>query len=85
MVGRFESGKDIVQEITESTANHVGKITTIITDAVGQIAKEIGELINDGMEMREARSRAVADHERESDATIADRTETELPHSGEVD
>ena len=83
MVGRFESGKDIVQEITESTATHVGRITTIITDAVGQVAKEIGDLITEGVEMRDARKRAVADHERGDgssgiDASVTDVTHTDL-------
>jgi hypothetical protein len=54
MVGKFERNKDIVQELTESAAQHVGSIATIITGAVRDITREIGDLISDGIEMREA-------------------------------
>lgn len=61
MVGRFERTKDTVQELTESTASRIGNIATIITDAVGKIAKEIGDGVTDAIEMREAAQRAKAD------------------------
>ena len=34
VVGKFERNKDTVQEMTESAANHVGKIAVIIAGAV---------------------------------------------------
>ena len=54
MVGRFERNKDLVQEVTDSAAAHVGAIATIITGAVRDVTREIGELVSDGIEMREA-------------------------------
>jgi hypothetical protein len=64
MVGRFESGKDTVQVLTESAATHIGKIAMIITGAVRDIATETGEWVTDVIEMREATDRARADEER---------------------
>ncbi|NLV80660.1 MAG: hypothetical protein GXY65_15250 [Rhodococcus sp.] len=58
MVGRFERNKDTVQEMTESAATHVGAITGIITGAVRDVTREIGEWITDGIEMREAARKA---------------------------
>lgn len=54
MVGKFESNKDLVQEIAESAATHVGKIATIIAGAVRDVTREIGDFVTDGIEMREA-------------------------------
>ena len=53
MVGRFERNKDLLQEAVESTATHVGRIATIITTAVADITREIGDLVTDGFEMRD--------------------------------
>ncbi|MGH3521150.1 MAG: hypothetical protein ACRDQ7_27995 [Haloechinothrix sp.] len=66
MVGRFESTKDTVQELTESAATRVGKIATIITGAVAGISREIGGGVTDAIEMREAAKRAKKDDERPS-------------------
>ncbi|SFO86099.1 hypothetical protein SAMN05421810_101217 [Amycolatopsis arida] len=63
MVGRFESGKDTVQELTESAATHIGNIATIITGAVRDITRETGDWLTDLIEMREAVRRARADDE----------------------
>lgn len=63
MVGQFERNKDTVQEITESTARHVGNIAQIIGDAVVRIAREVGDTISDAIEMREAAQRAAKDEE----------------------
>jgi hypothetical protein len=61
MVGRFESSKDTVQELTESAATHIGNIATIVTGAVRDIARETGDWLTDVIEMREASQRAQAD------------------------
>ncbi len=75
MVSKFESNKDIVQEVTESAATRVGNIATIITGAVKDVAKEIGDLISDGIEMREAAKRAQADGDDIGDVAAADEDE----------
>lgn len=61
MVGDGEITKDTVQVITESAATHVGRIANIITAAVRDIAREIGEVASDLFEMREAGAKARAD------------------------
>ncbi|MBJ8342415.1 hypothetical protein JGU71_26335 [Antrihabitans sp. YC3-6] len=61
MVGKFESNKDLVQDLTETTATRVGNIASIITDAVKGVAREVGDLISDGLEMREATKKAQDD------------------------
>ncbi|MGV9671743.1 MULTISPECIES: hypothetical protein [unclassified Gordonia (in: high G+C Gram-positive bacteria)] len=72
MVDRIERNKDLVQELVESTATHVGQIATIITSAVADVAREIGEIITDGFEMREAAQKAKADEARILDADLVD-------------
>ncbi|MGX7731226.1 hypothetical protein ACWPOB_18465 [Rhodococcus sp. 2H158] len=64
MVGRFERNKDTLQELTESAATHVGNIAGIITGAVREVTREVGDWISDGIEMREAARKASVDDER---------------------
>ena len=61
MVGKFESAKDTAQVLTESAATHVGKIASIVTGAVREVAHEVGEWASDAFEMRDAQRRAEAD------------------------
>ncbi|GAA4665873.1 hypothetical protein [Gordonia humi] len=58
MVGRTERTKDIAQELVQNTATRVGNITSIITTAVGDVAREVGELVTDGFELRDAARKA---------------------------
>jgi hypothetical protein len=58
VVGKLEVAKDTAQVLTESAANHVGRIATIITGAVREIAHEMGEWASDAFEMREAAASA---------------------------
>jgi hypothetical protein len=60
MVSKLEVAKDTAQVLTESAANHVGRIATIITGAVREIAHEMGEWATDAFEMREAADEARA-------------------------
>lgn len=53
-----ETLKDTAQVITESGASHIGQIASIITDAVRDIAHEVGELATEGFEMFDARRHA---------------------------
>jgi hypothetical protein len=61
MVSEAESTKDTLQVVTESAAEHVGKIATIVTTAVKEIAREVGDWVSDVIEMREASQRARED------------------------
>ena len=46
--------KDQVQAGVPAGASLVGRIAGRVTDAVGSIAKEIGDFVTEGIEMREA-------------------------------
>ncbi len=61
MVSRLEAAKDTAQVLTESAASHVGRIATIITGAVREVAHEMGEWASDAFEMRDAAGKAVDD------------------------
>jgi hypothetical protein len=61
MVGRLEVAKDTAQVLTESAATHVGRIAAIVTGAVREIAREMGEWASDAFEMRDAVQRAADD------------------------
>ncbi|MEE2032372.1 hypothetical protein [Rhodococcus chondri] len=63
MVGKFERNKDTIQELTESAATRVGAIAGIITGAVRDVTREIGEFVTDGIEMREAARKARNDEQ----------------------
>jgi chemotaxis response regulator CheB len=58
----LETAKDTVQVLTESAASHVGRIAVIITGAVRDVARELGDWATDAFEMRDAAKRAQADH-----------------------
>jgi hypothetical protein len=58
VISKAETTKDTVQVLTESAASHVGRIATIITGAVREIAHELGEWATDAFEMREASTKA---------------------------
>jgi hypothetical protein len=62
-IGRLEIAKDTAQVLTESAANHVGRIATILTTAVREVAHELGELAGDVFEMRDAAEKAAADEQ----------------------
>lgn len=61
MVGNIEIGKDTVQVLAESAATHVGRIAGILSGAVRDVTREIGDWASDVLEMREAAGRARAD------------------------
>lgn len=61
MVGKPEIAKDTVQVLVESAATHVGRIATILTGAIREVAHEVGDWASDAFEMREAASKAESD------------------------
>ncbi|CAM4304957.1 hypothetical protein NONI108955_19970 [Nocardia ninae] len=61
MIGKFESNKDLIQELTSSGAKHVGNIASIIAGTVAEVTKEIGEWVTDAIEMNEAAAAARRD------------------------
>ncbi|MEU4343379.1 hypothetical protein AB0H00_19235 [Nocardia sp. NPDC023852] len=84
MIGKFESNKDLIQELTSSGAKHVGNIAHIITGTVVEVTREIGEWITDAIEMNEAaaaaRKDAAVQQDRDRDdvaAPVAEPSPTE--------
>ncbi len=67
MPSPLETRKDLVQEAVESGASHVGRIATIVTGAVRDVAREVGSFATDLFELREAQRRALRDHDRGAD------------------
>ena len=67
MVGKLERNKDLIQDIAENTAHRVGAIASIITTAIVDVTREIGDLVTDGFEMREA-AKAAGRAERTDEA-----------------
>lgn len=61
----FERHKDQAQEAVSSTASLVGRLTVIATDAVSSAAREVGDWISDGIEMREAAKLSLEDEQRD--------------------
>lgn len=61
MISKVETTKDTVQVLTESAATHVGRIATIVTSAVRDVARELGEWASDAFEMRDAADKATRD------------------------
>ncbi|MGO4616095.1 hypothetical protein AB4305_17595 [Nocardia sp. 2YAB30] len=70
MIGKFESNKDLIQELTSSGAKHVGNIANIITGTVAEVTREIGEWITDAIEMNEAAATARKDAAAQQDLDL---------------
>ncbi|NKY19067.1 hypothetical protein [Tsukamurella spumae] len=80
-MGKIERRKDAAQEAVESTAIRVGRIATIITTAVADVAREIGDAVSDALEMRQAAKAAAADEARQAGRT---RQAGEAPQADEA-
>src|SRR5699024_5331075 len=83
-MGEFERNKDQVQAGIQAGASLVGRITVIITDAVGSIAREVGDFVTEGIEMREAARAARLDEKRDDPADNAGLADSAGP-DGPVD
>ncbi|WP_410874855.1 hypothetical protein [Nocardia sp. A7] len=62
--------------MTASGAQRVGKIASLITGTVAEVAREIGEFVTDVIEMREAA--AAARRDAEKDAAFAETEAVDL-------
>lgn len=83
MIGKFESNKDLIQELTSSGARHVGNIANIITGTVAEVTREIGEWITDAIEMNEAAAAARKDAAAQGGNDLVD--EADLSYDAEVE
>jgi hypothetical protein len=89
-MSEFERRKDQIQEGVQSGAALVGRVAVIITDAIGAIAREVGDFVSDGIEMQEAARAAKRDQSLtsgEPDPVVEARPvgEDALPDAGPAD
>lgn len=61
-LSKTEIRKDALQDTIEATATAVGAVTTIVTAAVRDIARAVGGLATEVIEIRDAVRRARAEH-----------------------
>jgi hypothetical protein len=66
-IDRLEARKDTIQVAIESGAAHVGSIAGILTGAVRDVTREVGEWATDMFEIRDAARRARTDAELHGD------------------
>ncbi len=58
MPSRLEVLKDVLQVAVESGAERVGRVTTVVTGAVGEVTREVGGWLSDIFEVVEAAKQA---------------------------
>lgn len=83
MISKFESNKDLIQELTSSGARHVGNIASIITGTVAEVTREIGDWITDAIEMREAAAAAEKDAAAQRAADLTDDLDDDVDQTPE--
>ena len=57
-LSKAETRKDVVQVVVESGATHAGRIAGIVSGAVRDVTRELGEFTTELFEMRDASRRA---------------------------
>ncbi len=62
-LSKAEIRKDALQDGVTAASHAVGSVATIITGAVGDIARALGGLATEVFEIRDAARRASSDHE----------------------
>jgi hypothetical protein len=62
-LSKAEIRKDTVQVVVESGATHAGRIANIVTGAVRDVARELGEFATEVFEIRDASRRAESDRD----------------------
>ena len=62
-LSKAETRKDTVQVVVESGATHVGRIANIVTGAVRDVTRELGEFATEVFEIRDASRRAENDRD----------------------
>ena len=67
----------------QSGAALVGRVAVIITDAIGAIAREVGDFVSDGIEMQEAARAAKRDQAVTSGEPAADDPDLEARPAGD--
>ena len=72
-LSKAEIRKDALQDGVTAASHAVGSVTTIVTTAVGDIARTIGGFATELFEIRDSARRASRDHDvEEHDVTVVD-------------
>ena len=62
-LSKAETRKDMVQVVVESGATHAGRIAGIVTGAVRDVTRELGEFTTEVFDIRDAAKRAEKDRD----------------------
>jgi hypothetical protein len=81
-LSKAEIRKDAVQEGVTAASHAVGSVATIITTAVGDVARTLGGFATELFEIRDSARRASRDHVAH-DETVIDVTVVEEPGAAE--
>ena len=81
-LSKAEIRKDAVQEGVTAASHAVGSVATIITAAVGDIARTIGGFATELFEIRDSARRASRDHDHPDDREHGDHTAIVVDISG---
>jgi hypothetical protein len=90
-LSRAEIRKDALQDGVTAAAHTVGAITTIVTGAVGDVAKALGGFATEIFEIRDAARRAGQDHGETGpeggvdDGVVEMADDADLPADGPAD
>jgi hypothetical protein len=76
-LSKAEIRKDALQESVTAASHAVGSVATIITGAVGDIARTLGGFATELFEIRDSVRRAGRDHELHDDVVVT--VEAEKP------
>lgn len=86
MADRRSAYRDAAQDIMETTAEHAAKIATIVSGAVVGVAREVGDLVTDGREIRDAMRQARLDEESAPLTVVSgDAVESGSPEPAELE
>jgi hypothetical protein len=80
-LSKAEIRKDALQDGVTAASQAVGTVTTIITGAVGDIARAVGGFATEIFEIRDAARRAGRDHIQVVPSEVVDRDEPDVPRA----
>ena len=73
-LSKTEIGKDAVQSTVQAAAGTVGDVARIITQAVQDVAGAVGGFATEVYEIRDAASKAAAEHAEDEDVDEIERS-----------
>ena len=71
-LSKAETRKDTIQVVVEAGASHAGRIAGIVSGAVRDVAREVGDFATEVFEVRDAARRAQAAPEEDREPQARD-------------